>query len=337
MNSNQTGSIGVANLVILLFLAASCAGAAGVVGAALSYQARSERAEDLRAELLNAVDIAVDALRADSSPEADGPDDPIRSLDGAMKNGVRLKIRDASSAVNPNFTRKNPLEKTELSRMLTSARTPDELQQHREDAGLSPFPGAYAGFFTDEALDSQVAGFGWANINTIDEFALRTLVRELTGSDAIAESVRQKARSLLTDNRVLSTEELPAFLGADFSAVFPFVNAEPSMNVNFVDPAILRALLGYETYAVPNPVAVADAILSARMRGELKPPDLKAITGLPDNHIILHYFGCRTWFWELSAEKNGLRCVQVLARVPDALTLSGERPGFVVVDTRFIR
>jgi hypothetical protein len=321
----------------ILFIAAASSGVAAVIGSTISYQIRSERVQDLRADLVGAAELAVEALLADPSPEADGPDDPVQSLDGIVKDGVRLRIADISSAINANFTRKSPFENTELSRLLAPGKTAQELQQHREDTVLSPFSDAYAPFFTDEALDGQVTGYGWANINTTDEFALRSLVREATGSEAKAEGMRQKARSLMVDQRVIRATELPGFLGADFDDVFPFVNAEPLMNVNFVDAAILRGILGYEAFAIPNPAGVVEAVLSARMRGEIKPSDLQALIGVTENHILLHYFGCRTWFWEISAEKDGLNCVQVIARVPDAFPLDVGNPRYVLVDTRFSR
>lgn len=336
MTDREEGSVGIQFLIILLFLAAAVGAAAAIVSGVFAYQKRSEDVYFSRKALVDAAGKAVEALQADPTPEADGVEDPIWKLDGTEVDGVRYKIRDLSSFINANFVRKGVFEKTTLSRLLVPGKTAAELQQYREDSGLSPFPKAYDAYFTDEALRTAVGGYGWANINVCDEFALRSLCRAVTGSEATAETFHAKVRALLTDRKIVKKEEISATLGIDFYSLFPFVNAEPMMNVNFVAPVVLRQLMAYPDYSLQNAESKADVILLSREQGEIKPTLLPEKMGVDVNHPLLHYFGCTTWFWEVTTEKGEARCVSVIARIPEAIPIATTaKPQFRIIETRF--
>jgi hypothetical protein len=231
--------------------------------------------------------------------------------------------------------RKAVFEKTALQDLLIPGKTADELQQYREDSGLSPFDGAYKTFFTEEAMKNSVTGYGWANINISDEFALRKLCAAATASEAFAEILHGKVQQLLIEKKLLGREELAFFLGTRVAELFPLMNVEPAMNVNFVDPLILRELIAYPDYHLSGATAKADSILSTRLGREIKPQDLSFLFGVEANHILLQYFGCRTWFWEISAEKDNRRCVLVVAALPELSAMATTKRKFVVMETRF--
>jgi hypothetical protein len=268
----------------------------------------------------------VAALGKDPTPEADGLNDSVWELDGAEIDGIRLGVRDLSSGLNANFVRKGVFEKTELARLLAPGRTAQELQQYREDSGLSPFPGHYDSFFTIEAL-------GDTSPPTVGEHQRQRRIRPafplrgFTGSEATAESFHAKIRSALADRRILAPSDLPGFLGIDFDALYPILNAEPAMNVNFVSPFILRQLLSYPDYALPDAETKAETLLAERERGEIDGRRLKELLAVEDNHPLLHYFGPVTWFWEITADRAGSRLTTVAARFPPAAASASGSPG----------
>jgi hypothetical protein len=338
MTDREGGSVGVQFLGILCFIAVAAGGAAAVVAGTYAYQRRSDDAYRPRMALEEAAGKVVAALGKDPTPEADGLNDSVWELDGAEIDGIRLGVRDLSSGLNANFVRKGVFEKTELARLLAPGRTAQELQQYREDSGLSPFPGHYDSFFTIEALGGHIASYGWANINVSDEFALRSLCAAITGSEATAESFHAKIRSALADRRILAPSDLPGFLGIDFDALYPILNAEPAMNVNFVSPFILRQLLSYPDYALPDAETKAETLLAERERGEIDGRRLKELLAVEDNHPLLHYFGPVTWFWEITADRAGSRLTTVAARFPPAAASASGSPGaFRIIETRYER
>lgn len=331
----QEGSVGVQYLAILFFLAAATGAAALMVTSALSYQKRSEAEFKTRAALEEAALKALPLLEDDATPEADGAGDPIWDFPNDGSAGITRKVRDVSSALNANFVRKAVFEKTDLQDLMIPGKTEDELQQFREDSGLSPSVEAYKAFFTKEAMKYSVTGYGWANINVSDEFALRKLCAAATGSEAFAETLHGKVQQLLIEKKVLGREELPFFLGTRVADLFPIMNVEPAMNVNFVDPHILRELIAYPDYHLSGVTAKADSILSMRLAREIKPQDLGGLFGLDANHILFQYFGCRTWFWEISAERDDKRCVLVVAAIPELSALATTKRKFSVIERRF--
>ena len=338
MADREAGSAGVQFLVVLFFVAAAAGGAAAVLAGTYSYQRRSDDAYRTRKTLEEAAGKVIAALGKDPTPDSDGSGDPVWELDGAELDGIRLDLRDLSSGLNANFVRKGVFEKTGLARLLAPGKTAADLQQYREDAGLSPFPGHYDSFFTAEALDASVVGYGWANVNVCDEFALRSLCAAITGSESIAETLHAKVRAALADRRILAPADLPGFFGIDFDALYPAINAEPAMNVNFVSPTVLRQLFSYPDYALPDAEAKAEAVLAERERGEIDGPRLRELLAVEDNHPLLHYFGTVTWFWEITAQRAGSRLTTVAARLPPGISDVSATPAACrIIETRYER
>ncbi len=335
MSERENGSVGVQFLVAMLLMSAAVFATASLVSGTLSYRKRSEAAYAIQKRMRDAAETAIDALGKDATPQADGMTDLFFALDGTETDGTRISIRDLSSSLNPNFVRKGLFEKTDLSRFLAPGKSPEDLQQFREDRGLSPFPGYFAAFFTQEAFMDAFGGYGWANINTSDEFALRSICREITGSDATAEAFHAKISDLLSERRILESKELRAFLGVDFDTLFPYVNAEPSMNVNFAAEAVLRHVLAYPEYGIADPDAIADSILAERKYAEISAGRLAGLLGIGGSHILLQYFGCITWFWEITTEREGQRWITVVARIPSPLAETAfSKPTFRIIESR---
>lgn len=333
---SQEGSASVLVLVLLTLLAAAAGGGAMLLQGSLRYLRRSEDASAMRRSLEREADRVMAALAGDPTPGTDSPLDPVWSVIGVPEGeGVVLSLADVSSALDPNWVQKNVFWRTALRSLLRSAGAADELQQRREDRGFSPdLPGAYGDLFAEGVLSRYFTAYSYANINVADEFALRTLYTLRTGDAAAAEIFHKKIQQLLREQRVLRPDELQAFLGPGYDALYPVMNAEPCMNVHFLDPLILTELLAYPALNVPHPQESALAILETRMRSELSSADLLKLVAAPGKSRIYQYLGVVTWFWRLTVAKQDARLELVIARVPGP---PGEPTRFLIVEERYGR
>lgn len=318
----------------LLLLAAALSGLAALAPAAASRVLRSRESQAERDRLERAAETLLEALAGDPTPKTDSPLDPAWSLAASGVDGASLELRDVSSRVNPNYVRKKLLEGTDLESLLAPGVTARELQQFRESAGLSASLDHYGGFFS-RGSERFLTGYGWANVNTTDEFVLRSLARSLTGSEAKAQAFHGKIQGLLADNRVVSEGDLPAFLGAEAGALEPCVCAAPAWNLHFLDPFLLTALLSYPPWKIEEPARKAKALLAANAGGNLAETDIAVILGIPGEHVLLHYIGLRTWFWEIRAWTDRASLTLIAARDPRTdRPGGGGRPRFIVIERR---
>ncbi len=333
--SRDAGSAAPMVLAVLILLAAALSGLAALVPASLSYERRSRAAEAERVRLDRAVEAVLAALSEDPTPETDSPDDPVWGLAAAGAEGVRVELEDVSSRLNPNLVRKKLLSETSLKNLLLPGAAPEALQQYREDEGLSTDPDHYRDFFAPDSRQ-HLTGYGWANVNTTDEFVLRSLCRSLSGSDSKAEAFHGRIQAALSSGTIVSEADLPGFLGPDASLLEPVVSAAPSWNVHFLDPFLLGEVLAYPAYNIQDPSAKAAALLSERSSGPLTEARIAALLGVEKNHVLTHYLGARTWFWEIRARAAGSKLTVVAARDPRADRVGGKGlPRFLVIERRY--
>jgi hypothetical protein len=116
----------------------------------------------------------------------------------------------------------------------------------------------------------------------------------------------------------------------------PTISAVPSWNVYFLASTIVEALLSYPAYELKDPSKKAASLLSARAGGDLTEAKIAAALGVAKTHVLLHYLGCRTWFWEIRASMAQASLTLIAARDPRA-DRSGEesRPRFLVIERRY--
>jgi hypothetical protein len=335
-HQGEAGSVSIAALVLLFLLAAVAGGGALIFGASLSRERKSEEASDLRSSLLREGQRIVEELAADPTPQSDSPFDPVWSAACRPElEGASVTLADISSALNPNWVQKNVFEKTGLRGLLRPGRSADELQQRREDRGFSSnAAAAYGDLFTAVAVEKYLTTYGPVNINVTDEFALRRLYALRTGDTAASEVFHAKVQTLLRQKKILTREELRAFLAADYDRLSPVMNVEPVLNAHFVDPVILAELLGYPELKVPQPRQAAQDIMAARERSELTIGQLRGMIGAPDDSRIYQYVGAVTWFWKVSVIHPSALLTMVVARIsgdPDSPAR------FMIIEERFSR
>jgi hypothetical protein len=321
--------------MMLLFLSIIAGGAGLYVSSVIKQTEAAEQYNSVCIETRDILAGVLEELRADPSPGSNGPGDPVWTRNGTSVNGYTITIDPLSDRLNPNFVRKNIFEKTALSGLLNPGETPEGLQQWREDAGLSLSEDHYGRFFTGETANRYFSGYGWANINLTDEFAARKLALSLTGSARSAESIRGILQTLLINQEPADRKSLKAVLGSHYDEVFPFINAEPLININFVDPILLRELIAYPDYGVRSPDARCGEILRARSGGISDTGEIAELLGIDPANPLTGYLGCVTWFWKIgiAGEKGGLETI--LCRLPPDPKNPLDDPEYAIVEQRY--
>jgi len=330
----STGSTSLVALTMLILMAAVAAGGALLLQAAFAYTSRSSTREDLRLSLQKEGERMAGLLARDPTPDADSPMDPIWGQIGSPGiRDVSITLEDASSRLNVNWAQKAIFEKTALGQLLRHGSTAQELQQRREDRGISPDIAAeYADLIKEDALPRYFTGYGYANLNVTDEFALRKLFAVRMSDQAGAEVFHMRLQQALIQKKILKRSDLREFLGLDYGKLFPLMNAEPVFNVHFVEPLILGELLSLPDLRIPQPRHIAQVILDSRDRQELTSEKLRQIMGAPDDNRIYQYLGVVTWFWKITVTRGSARLELIVARVP---TDDGRAPRFLIVEERY--
>ncbi len=328
MSDREEGAVAPQFLAVILLSSVLAAGAAMILSQANGAVSRARKADERRANALAIVEEIEAGFLADTSPQIDSADDPGWNLDGTEERGFAIRIIPVSDRINPDFARKNLFDKTGLSGLFLPGASADSLQQYREDEGLQLADEAWVSFFAKEDYEAFFSVWGWANVNLVDEFAARSLATSLTGSKNAGENARQRIRRLLENQTIESPEGMRDFLGADYDALFPAFNAEPSMNVNFVNEEILREILAYPDYGIDNPGSRADSIVAARESGPLDGRDLGAALGVEPDNRILCYFGSVTWFREIRLTDESGTVSAIVARIPPEAGDSGAKPKY---------
>jgi hypothetical protein len=334
-NNSCDGFASTQFLFVLFFLSSLSMGTAFFLSAAMKTESIFRRTSTAALEIDAILEAVLADLYRDPSPEINGFDDPVLAWNGKIENGYTISVRPLSDRLNPNFIRKNVFEKTNLTELLNPGTTPDELQQFREDHGMSLLSGDYEYFFTPEVFQKYFSPYGWANVNLIDEFAARQLVRTLTGSESTAEEMRSKIQILLINQERITGESLRPFLGIDYGSLFPFINAEPLMNINQTDPLLLKEIISYPDYRIPSAEIKYRELLARLSNEALDIDQVTKILEIDRTHPILNYFGSITWFWEIIIAGNNLSCRTILCRLPPEDPSPSEPVQFRIIEQRY--
>jgi hypothetical protein len=303
-------------LFILMFITTLILGI-GVYGhSALQGETRSRRKNQTLREMGEILQSIIADMYADPSPDINSPEDPLWAWNSRTEGAYTVTVAPLSDRLNINFVRKNVFEKTRIGRLFKPGKDSGDLQQFREDKGLSLSAGAYDSFFADEIFEKYFSCYGWANINLIDEFSARELTLSLTGSEYAAEEVRQMLQTLLINQQLAQVADLRSLFGIYYEDIFPFINTEALINVNYAEPALLREFIGYPDYGVISPDIRCDELIARRSRGGLGRHDILGILGIDSANPLASYLGSITWFWEIIITGNRQTSRTVICRVP---------------------
>lgn len=321
-------------LAVVLFLSGVAVGAMALVGTSALQVRRGLSREELHRALQEEVRGVLQQLGRPSSPDVDAPSDPVWSyVEGRRVDGRELTLEDLSSRLNLNTVRTELLEKTELAGLVAQGHTPQEIRQYRADKGPFATLSACSAFFSPAALARDFTVYGYVNVNTAFEDTLRQLFAARTGDERAAESFQGAVRGYLTRQALVRTEEIPGLLGLYYPQLYPLLNVEPQMNVNFVPQEVLHAVLSYPYGGkrIDGFETVYQALLAQRAGGAVSSQTLAGLVHAEgEQKLVFQYLGSRTWFWRIRAAQAGHSVEWVVARIP------GEPPGrFAVLQDVF--
>lgn len=317
----ESGAVAATLLVLLALTSALMAATLLHVRRWAADASAQMRREERRTALDEALREVIEQVAADPTPRSDAPSDPVWEWVRASSGvGRTVALADISSRINPNWVRRGVFEKTTLRTLFrpdATAGNAQALLQHREDHGFAvDLEAGYGSFFSRETIRRYLSPWSYANLNTSDEFALRSLYEMRTGDAAGAEIFHTRIRKLLTDRRIVEERELHAFLQDDDAKLFPLVNALPWWNIHFLPALILEQILAYPDYRVADAGSKAARILARRETGEMSPEELRRIVGLPAGHPLYQYLGTKTWFWRVVVSAGEGTLDAVVCRLP---------------------
>ncbi len=324
----QEGSAILLSLVIILFFGAIGIGFNFILRQVLYIDKKQEITFKTRQKLYKEADIIMNKLLENDTSIADSEADPIwEYLADKSGNEIGTELTDVSSMINPNWIRKELIEGSSLSSILSEGAAMDDVQQYRHDNGFSiDIKEFYKNYFTQDALENVLSPYSYANINTADEFSLMKLYEIRKKSNQRAETFRTKVQKLRMDKKIIKPSELRDVLFPDYDDLFPFISALPAFNIHFIAPDTLKGILNYKygEKPLPHPETSYQRIISLRANTEITPKQLSEIISEDDiNHPVYQYLGTKTWFWEivLTLDKTSLRIICAVYPPEESISL----------------
>ena len=105
---------------------------------------------------------------------------------------------------------------------------------------------------------------------------------------------------------------------SDFS--YPVANKMPLFNVYFTEEDLLETILShsYEGTVLEDWEGKFNKLINLRDSSTLDEDSLQEVLDLKDEKLeyYLNYLGVTTWFWKITAEKEGMRHTIIAARIP---------------------
>jgi hypothetical protein len=174
-------------------------------------------------------------------------------------------------------------------------------------------------YFKEDAFDTYLTEYAFFNVNTANESMLYNLYELRTGNKATSTPFAVKVRNQRRKKKFFSQNDLKTLLSTDLDTLYPFISALPEMNVNTMNPDLLKAVLtmGKKIYKVPLKGNPWDVILSLREGTEITEDRLAALISAKfSTSILASYLGCRTWFWNITVKRDDAVYQAVVMRVP---------------------
>ncbi|MCL2762104.1 MAG: hypothetical protein FWD36_02705 [Treponema sp.] len=280
----DSGYIEFNAVLLLFFIVAVISGGIWYAKAAITYSQTDNH--DFNTKL--AADILLDEIIAKMQPLRlyqydDKNNEVITSLCREYEE-YGLEFTDISSGYHLDFLSDTDMADSNLARYLFADNTGAAFTAWRNINGLSVSKAVWREFIKEEAWGACVS-YGWLYKNDTESFAFRNISR----SFAITE-----------------TEKL-----------FPLVNDFPRMNVNMVNPDILRPLIMRNSFKIERPNEKTDALINRLRSGPILHSDISSILSIPINHPLMSYLGTKTSFWKIRFIMNpSMELEAIIAAIP---------------------
>jgi len=271
-------------VLLLFFITAIISGGVLFASAAMTYSQTDTHDFDDKL----AADVLLDGIIAKMQPLRLYPyDDVNNALITSLCREYRdyaLQFADVSSGYHLDFLSDADMADGNVTKYLFLDNTGSGFTAWRNAHGLSISKSGWRELVREEAWESCVS-YGWLYNTDTESFAFRSIVR--------------------------------SFATADPDKLFPLLNNFPRMNVNMVNPDILRPLIIRSSFKIEKPGEKADALISKLRGGPVIHADISSILKIPVNHPLMGYLGTKTAFWKIHfIMPSSLEVEAIVAAIP---------------------
>ncbi|MBB6478493.1 hypothetical protein [Spirochaeta isovalerica] len=320
MNKSDGGYTSVSVLILILFLSALALGLMVYSRMLSSGLEKYDRRYATKRILEESVVEVISHLKTDPTPDADSPNDPVWSwIENRDSTEPEIVLEDVSSRFNLNFVRTKMLEKSDFASMMINGMSPEDLKQYRGEEGFSEdLMSGYGEFFSEEDLDKYFTVYSYANLNVTYEDSLKKIF-EIRVDEGGSHIFLSEIQTLIASQEMADQAEMNRILGQSRKDLYPLINIEPLINVNFADEDILKAVLYYPYGEERHERAsdYLDILKAERSAMEIESARLDEILNVDGNYLrIKQYLGTTTWFWKIRAEYEDEILNVILARMP---------------------
>ena len=297
----------------------------GIVGASLltspvvtGSRLAGMREESLvRRRMIEDLEEVLEAFRADETPLADSPGDPVWTVvEGGGRSGSLMELTDVSSAVNLNASSRAILMQDSLKLRYRTQRDPELVYGHLTREGTYLRAEEVEELIPEDSFGVYFTIYGPWNPFVSDADSLAAMIQERTGEDGAS-----LAGSLLaaTGSPNFGDSALQGLLGDDEYDLGALMTTRGVVNVHFADRELLRAVLDwdYGGEKLPNRSGALDALTAARAGREISASELSGmIEQKEDQKGVLRVLGTETWYWNLRIELEDDVLDVLIAKLP---------------------
>lgn len=283
------------------------------------------------------IDVILDSIyediKNDVSSEGDSLFDSVWDRNNSTEDGYLITLESLSGKINLNFLDSKVLLESGLPSVFYDSKSIIEIENLRSERLLYSYE-EIKDYISEENFSKYFSFYGFANINIMNATSLELLVNNLTDSFYGTE-LNQKRNILLANKQLIKTEtEYNLFCGINYSEIFPYINLDAAINVNFIDEDCLYKLINYAGFELTSKKRKVDTLLSLREKRELTQEDIITILGITKNDELYYYLGSKTWFWKISIQGKTQDCHVILCRSVEKT--SELKPKFYIIEKRWI-
>ena len=300
----DSGYVEFSAVLLLFFIVAIISGGVLFASAAMTYSQADTHDFDNKL----AADLLLDGIIAKMQPlrlyPYDDDNSEIITFLCREYKDYGLQFTDVSSGYHLDFLSNADMADGNLTKYLFLDNTGSGFAAWRNAHGLSVSKTAWKEFVKEEAWESCVS-YGWLHRGDTESFAFRSIVRSFA---------------------ITAPDKL-----------FPLVNDFPRMNVNMVNPDMLRPLIMRSSFKIEKPGEKADALINKLRGGPVLHADISSTLRIPVSHPLMGYFGTKTAFWKIHfAMRPSLEVEAIVAAIPKKDGAVQEIETYRLIDRRFL-
>ncbi|MDR2943312.1 MAG: hypothetical protein LBV17_12060 [Treponema sp.] len=300
----DSGAIEFNAVLLLFFIAIVISSGALYTAGGITYLQTDKHDFDNKIAADTLLDTIINEMQALSLSPYDDYNNTIITGLCQKYNNYGLEFTDVSSGYHLDFLSDEDMADNNITQYLFRDNTGSGFTAWRNTNGLSVSKAPWREFIKDEAWTSCVS-YGWVHKDNTESFAYRSI------SKSFAVTAPDK--------------------------LFPLVNAFPRMNINMINPDMLRPLIMRSSFKIEKPKEKADDLISRLRNDPVLYADISSILKIPASHPLMGYLGTKTAFWKLRfVMRPSLTVEAVVAAIPLKNGSVQEIEAYRLIDRSFI-